>query len=284
MKSAVGFVALLVLAGCSNSPPQSAPGFTPTSPSPAASPVATLPVPTRPAARSTTKPTTKPSSKVFTKGRIHTCSAPKGHVLTTVPAVVSRNVALTFDDGPSPKWTPQVLDVLKANRVHATFFVVGKYARAHPSLVRRAVAEGHTIGNHSYSHPKMTPLGRRRQAAQMDAATKYISAAADGYKPCFFRPPYGAYDATTVRLARDRAMSTVFWSHDTRDWTTPRHPSSSFQRRIVQKAVAPAFHHPNVLLHDGPPNALRTNTARSVQRIITYYKDRGYRFTNPAGR
>jgi peptidoglycan/xylan/chitin deacetylase (PgdA/CDA1 family) len=123
---------------------------------------------------------------------INTCPTPKTYVLTTVPATYKKNVALTFDDGPSPKWTPQVLDILKANHVRATFFMIGQNARAYPSLVRRAVAEGHTIGNHSYSHPNLTTLSTTQQRASMDNAAKYISAAiGGGYKPCFFRPPYG---------------------------------------------------------------------------------------------
>ncbi len=215
----------------------------------------------------------------------NTCPTPSSTVLTSVPARVSRNVALTFDDGPSPKWTPQVLDTLKANRVHATFFMTGANARAYPSLVRRVVAEGHTIGNHSYSHPKMTSLSSTGQASQMDSATKWISAAiSGGYKPCFFRPPYGAYNSSTVSLARARGMSTTMWSRDTRDWETPLYLSSSFQRSIVSRATSPVSYHPNVLMHDGSPGNYRQNTVNSVQRIITFYKGRGYAFTNPAGR
>lgn len=156
---------------------------------------------------------------------------------------------------------------------------------ADDSAAARVLAEGHTIGNHSYSHPTMTRLSTSSQAAQMDTATRYISAAiSGGYKPCFFRPPGGAYNATTVSLARNRGMSTVIWSLDTRDWTTPLHLSSSFQSTIVYNATHPASSHPDVLMHDGSPGNYRQNTVNSVQRIITYYKSRGYQFTNPSGR
>jgi peptidoglycan/xylan/chitin deacetylase (PgdA/CDA1 family) len=215
---------------------------------------------------------------------VNACPTPNSTVLTTVPATVPRNVALTFDDGPSPQWTPQVLDILKANGIKATFFMTGANARAYPWLVRRAVAEGHTIGNHSYSHAQMTSLSSSGQAAQMDDATRYISAAVvGGYKPCFFRPPYGAYDNTTVSLASSRGMSTVLWSRDTRDWTTPLYLSTAFQPTIVYNATNPPSDHPDVLMHDGSPGNYRQNTVNSVQRIVTYYQDRGYRFTNPAG-
>lgn len=213
------------------------------------------------------------------------CPTPKSFVVSTVPATVSKSVALTFDDGPSPRWTPQILDILKANNVKATFFMLGQNARTYPSLVRRVVAEGHTVGNHSYSHPDMATLSRTSQASQLDSARRYISAAVTGgYAPCFFRPPFGSYNATTVRLARERGMSTVTWSRDTRDWTTPLFISASFQRSIVLRATSPLSAHPDILMHDGSPGNYRQNTVNSLQRIITFYKTRGYRFTNPIGR
>jgi len=212
------------------------------------------------------------------------CPTPKRYVVTNVPATVSRNVALTFDDGPSPNWTPQVLDVLAAKRVHATFFMLGQNARAYPRLVRRVVREGHTVGNHSQTHPQMTELSTSRQATQMDSATRAISAAVGGgYRPCFFRPPSGDYNNTTVRLARARGMSTVVWSHDTRDWATPLHLSASFQRTIVYRATKPLSRHPDILMHDGSRGNYRQNTVNSLRRIITFYKRRGYHFTNPVG-
>ena len=107
----------------------------------------------------------------------------------------------------------------------------------------------------------------------MDNATKYISAAiSGGYKPCFF-PPYGAYNSTTFALAKD-----------TRDWETPPYLSTSFQNSIVSRATIPLRYHPNTLMHDGSPGNYRQNTVNSVKRIITFYKSRGYKFTNPAGR
>jgi len=215
---------------------------------------------------------------------INTCRTPKTYVLTSVPATYAKNVALTFDDGPSPRWTPQVLDILKANGVHAAFFMIGQNARAYPSLVRRVVAEGHTVGNHSYSHPNMTTLSSTLQAASMDNTTKYISAAiSGGYTPCFFRPPGGAYNSTTFRLATARGMTMVTWSRDTRDWQTPLYLSSSFQNTIVSRATSPVAYHPDILMHDGSPGNYRQNTVNSLQRIITFYKSRGYKFTDPRG-
>ena len=229
-------------------------------------------------------PANAPAGPEPAAAAINACRTPKSYVLTSVPATYAKNVALTFDDGPSPKWTPQVLDILKANGVHATFFMVGQQTRAYTSLVRRVVAEGHTVGNHSYSHPNMTTLSSTLQAASMDNTTKYISAAiSGGYRPCFFRPPYGAYNSTTLRLATARGMTVTTWSRDTRDWQTPPYLSSSFQRTIVSRATSPLAYHPDILMHDGSPGNYRQNTVNSLQRIITYYKSRGYKFTDPRG-
>lgn len=138
-----------------------------------------------------------------------------------------------------------------------------------------AVAEGHAIGNHSYDHPTMTRLDATQQAAQMDLTTRYISAAVvGGYRPCFFRPPYGTYGPTTLTLARKRGMRMTLWSHDTQDWRTPLSPSSSFQLSIVHRATNPVSLHPHVLMHDGSPGNYRQNIVDSVQRIIRYYQAR----------
>lgn len=108
-----------------------------------------------------------------------------------------RQVALTFDDGPDLEYTPQILDVLKNNNVKATFFVVGNRAEAHPEIVRRMIAEGHEVANHSYNHanlPKMEAADFRRQLEQTDRILEPLI----GYSPKLFRPPYGAIDEQQV--------------------------------------------------------------------------------------
>ncbi len=115
---------------------------------------------------------------------INTCPAAKSTVQRTVPATQANNVALTFDDGPSPTWTPQILDILKRNNVQATFFVIGENARAHPDIVKRIYAEGHFIGNHTQTHPNMKNLAASAQASQLDQGTRSISVALGGsFKP-----------------------------------------------------------------------------------------------------
>jgi peptidoglycan/xylan/chitin deacetylase (PgdA/CDA1 family) len=123
----------------------------------------------------------------------YACSVPSSRVFG--PALVRgprerRRVALTFDDGPAPPFTGQILDVLRDYRVPATFFVCGQNAERHPELVRRIHAEGHTLGNHTYSHPFLYIQSRQRIAEEIDR-TQEVIGRLTGYRPRLFRPPYG---------------------------------------------------------------------------------------------
>src|SRR3712207_2867320 len=128
----------------------------------------------------------------------NTCPAPIRAVLDSTPATFASTVALTFDDGPSPRWTPQVLDILRARGVKATFFVIGANVAAHPQIARRIVAEGHLIANHSYSHPNFDTLSSAAQASEIDRTTQAIRNAT-GVRPCFFRGPGGSHHGASVK-------------------------------------------------------------------------------------
>jgi peptidoglycan-N-acetylglucosamine deacetylase len=214
--------------------------------------------------------------------RAASCPAPIQAVLDHTPPTLERTVALTFDDGPLPQNTPQILDVLRARGVKATFFVTGSNVSAHPELVRQIVAEGHAIGNHTWSHPNLDQLSPAAQAVEMDRTTQAI-VAATGVQPCFFRGPYGIHrSASVTSLAWQRGMTIAGWSHDTRDWETPWDNSPSFQDRIAERATVPDSAHSIVLMHDG--GGYRQNTVAALDRIISSYVARGFVFTDPAGR
>src|SRR3712207_3788100 len=214
----------------------------------------------------------------------NSCPAPIRAVLDDTPATFASTVALTFDDGPSPRWTPQVLDILRAGGVKATFFVLGSNVAAHPQIARRIVAEGHLIANHSYSHPDLDLLSPAAQAAEVDRTNQAIRDAT-GVRACFFRGPGGTHHGTSVKdLVWSRGMDIAGWARDTLDWTTPLSLSPSFQDSIVLRATSPLRPHPIVLMHDGSPGNYRQNTVDALDRIITFYADRGYVFTDPAGR
>lgn len=123
--------------------------------------------------------------------------------------------ALTFDDGPSPN-TPHLLDMLSEYGIPATFFLLGKQAERYPALVQRILAEGHEVGNHSYSHPNLrllSPANKANEIARTDAILRSL-----GANPSFLRPPYGSYDNHTVAAAEELGLGIMLWSLDSRDW------------------------------------------------------------------
>src|SRR6185369_4744618 len=136
-------------------------------------------------------------------------------------------VALTFDDGPDPKWTPQVLDILKARGVKAAFFLVGVNAEKYPDLVRRIVAEGHEIGNHTYYHPNLAICWPEHIKLELNA-TQLLLETITGRSTTPFRPPYAAdtspsslADLAPLRIANDLNYLVVLENIDPQDWARP---------------------------------------------------------------
>jgi len=131
-------------------------------------------------------------------------------------------VALTFDDGPDPRYTPQLLDLLKKYKVKATFCLVGSRASSRPSLVRRIVAEGHTLCNHTWNHSML--LGTQTDAVilkDLQDTNTAIRKAVPNAKIKYFRAPGGKFTPKLVGLARSLGMASTYWSVDTRDWDKP---------------------------------------------------------------
>lgn len=126
-------------------------------------------------------------------------------------------VALTFDDGPSAEWTPLVLDVLARYDVKATFFVVGWRVDRHPEIVRRMVAEGHSVQNHSWSHRWLTRESTPVVISQLDRGSRSIIAAT-GRAPHCFRPPFGAHDARVRSLIAAAGLHSIMWDRDPQEW------------------------------------------------------------------
>ncbi|MCK2220123.1 polysaccharide deacetylase family protein [Actinomadura sp. ATCC 31491] len=171
-------------------------------------------------------------------------------------------VALTFDDGPGP-YTDTLLRHLAAYDARATFFVVGQNVAAYPSVLRRAVAAGHEIGNHTWSHPDLTKLSAARVRAQVARDDQAIRDAA-GLTPALVRPPYGAFDAT-VRAQVKRPL--VLWSVDTLDWL---HRDSARVARVAIRSARPGS---VILFHDIHPT-----TVRAVPRVLKALSRQGYAF------
>lgn len=123
--------------------------------------------------------------------------------------------ALTFDDGPSRN-TPHLLDMLASYEIPATFFLLGSNARLYPEMVSRIAAEGHEIGNHSWSHPNLRLLTTERQTHEIQETDELLKSM--GVFPIYMRPPYGSFDDRTIKLADELGISLILWSLDSRDW------------------------------------------------------------------
>ncbi|HEX2312943.1 MAG TPA: glycosyltransferase, partial [Thermomonospora sp.] len=190
-----------------------------------------------------------------------------------------RTIALTFDDGPDPAWTPRLLEVLRRHRAQATFFVVGAQVARHPGLARRLVREGHEVGNHTYTHLDMAASPGWRVRLELDL-TQRVLAGATGRKTALMRMPYSATPAEltgpqwrAARAAGRQGYLVALTDRDTEDWAGPG------ADRIVERAVAEARPGEGaiVMLHDSGGD--RAATVAAVDRILTRLTARGYRFT-----
>ena len=179
----------------------------------------------------------------------------------------ARIVRLTFDDGPVRANTPRVLNVLSNYRVKATFFVIGQRARRHPDLVKRQYREGHSVQNHTYTHPDLTTLGPVETRRELRATNRAIKAAGVP-KPYRFRPPYGHTNARVRDIGASLGLIQTLWSVDPHDWANP--PAKVICRRVVTKVRPGSI----VLLHDGTG----TNTVEALPCIIKRLRAQGYGF------
>jgi peptidoglycan/xylan/chitin deacetylase (PgdA/CDA1 family) len=182
-------------------------------------------------------------------------------------------LALTFDDGPNPAWTPKLLDILAGHHVHATFFLVGKFAQAEPELVRTIVAAGHVIGNHTWSHPNLawTATGKVREELK---STSDLLQQITGKPVRFFRPPFGGRRPAVLRTARELGLVPVTWNAMTNDWDQP--PAGRIAAALGTKVDGNdrGGSATNIVLHDGGHRALGLNRGPSVDaadRLIMRY-------------
>lgn len=184
-----------------------------------------------------------------------------------------RQVALTFDDAPDNRITPLVLDILKEHNIQATFFLVGTRAKAYPKLVERMVREGHVIGNHSYNHPLLTKLTLPAFEHQLKDTERIIEQSV-GYKPRYFRPPYGEINEEQLRWAGDNGYLVVNWDVDSNDW---RGLSSSQILQNVMREVRPGS---IILQHasGSTQNGYLHGTVKALPSIIKQLRERQYEF------
>lgn len=185
-----------------------------------------------------------------------------------------RELALTFDDGPNATWTPGLLDLLAEHKVHATFFMVGRYAKAEAALARRVAEAGHLLGNHTWSHPD---LSRATSSRVLDELTRTNDLLAEivGKPVRYFRPPFGARSPYVLKLACQLGLVPVTWNAMTKDWSesSADRIATSLMRKIDRNQRSGVAS--NIVLHDGGhqgPGANRGPSIVAAGQILERYE------------
>ncbi len=180
-----------------------------------------------------------------------------------------REVALTFDDGPSI-YTRRFVQMLRANGAVATFFTIGdQIGSEYGSVLHEELRGGDALGDHTWTHPDLNVLSAGAVRAQLSSTRSRIDAVS-GYTPCVFRPPYGSYDATVLGVARSLGLDTVTWEVDPADYTLPG--VAAIEQRVLAQARPGSL----ILSHDG--GGPRSQTLAAYPHIIAALRARGYRF------
>lgn len=177
-------------------------------------------------------------------------------------------IALTFDDGPWPKYTDQILNILKENNVKGTFFVIGKNMKNFPEIGKRIVADGHTIANHTWHHwyHRLSP----KAAGNEINATEAIIFKITGVKTNIFRPPGGVLGNGPAAYARSKKYSVIMWSADSLDYKRP--PADRLVNSVMRNSKPGGI----VLMHDG--GGVRDSTVKALPAMIDKFRNLGYRF------
>lgn len=181
-------------------------------------------------------------------------------------------IALSFDDGPHPKYTIEILDILKEYDIKATFFVLGVHAEKYPHIIKRQVREGHEIGNHSYSHIDMRRATKKEIREEFEKTQEIIYSIAN-VRPKVFRPPYGNYNKEVVEIITSNDIPIVLWTfyQDSKDWSNPGVDS------IIETTLSKVQNGDIILFHDYVYKN-ESHTVKALKTIIPKLIEEGYEF------
>jgi peptidoglycan-N-acetylglucosamine deacetylase len=186
----------------------------------------------------------------------------------------TRQLALTYDDGPNDPHTLRLLEVLERHSVRATFFLIGRFVRQRPDIVREVVKAGHVVGNHTFTHPMLT-FKSEAEIRQELADCRAVLQDAIGEHSNLFRPPFGGRRPAVLRIVRELSLEPVMWNVTGYDWNAP--PAAAIENKVTKQMRGGDV----ILLHDGGHRAMgadRSQTVIATNRLITYYLAEGYEF------
>jgi len=186
----------------------------------------------------------------------------------------TRQLALTYDDGPNDPHTLRLLDVLAKHNIRATFFLIGRFVRQRPDLVKELVQAGHVVGNHTFTHPNLIFASAQRTRMELEQCKQAITDAV-GQHSALFRPPFGGRRPGTLRIARSMGLLPIMWNVTGYDWK--QKPAAFVENKVHRQVRGGDI----ILLHDGEDTkfgADRSQTILATDHLIAHYKTQGYEF------
>ena len=186
----------------------------------------------------------------------------------------TKKIALTYDDGPNDQHTQRLLEVLARHNVLATFFLIGRYAKERPAIARELVQSGHTVGNHTYTHPLLIFKSAAEIREELTACRAILQDVI-GEHSNLFRPPFGGRRPATLRIARELGLEPIMWNVTGYDWSAP--PAATIERKVSRQIRGGDV----ILLHDGGHKQMgadRSQTVIATDQLISRYKSEGYEF------
>ncbi len=186
----------------------------------------------------------------------------------------SRQIALTYDDGPNDPHTERLLEVLAKHNVHATFFLIGRYVQQQPQIARAIVQAGHVVGNHTFTHPLLIFKNKAKIRQELIQCRDALQDAI-GKPSNLFRPPFGGRRPAVLLIARELGLEPVMWNVTGYDWSAP--PAAKIERKVAKQMRGGDV----ILLHDGGHKQIGANRSQTViatDRLIARYKAEGYEF------
>jgi peptidoglycan-N-acetylglucosamine deacetylase len=186
----------------------------------------------------------------------------------------TKQLALTYDDGPNDPHTMRLLEVLAKHAVHATFFLIGRYVRQRPEIAREVVKAGHIVGNHTFTHPLLTFKSAAEVRQELSDCRSVLHDAV-GEHSNLFRPPFGGRRPAVLRVARELGLEPIMWNVTGYDWNAP--PSAVIERKVSRQIRGGNV----ILLHDGGHKQMgadRSQTVLATDHLISRYKSEGHEF------